>query len=99
MSSISGPYLEFYYSESQKIYVNGKPFDEYIAERQAHGGSGAIVSDSNYISCVIEVQNSDSLSKINVYFKFKDTGLNEYSYFRLVTYAKQAPLYEYIENL
>lgn len=99
ISSVSGPYLEFNYTESQTIYVNGKTFDEFAAEREARDGTKPIVSNSSYISCVIEVKDSDTLTEINVYFKYKDTGTNEYSYIRLATYAKQSALYEYIENL
>ena len=99
LNSLSGPYLEFNYTESQTIYINGKTFDEFADEREAREGIKPIVSNSSYISCVIEVSNSTSLAQINVYFKYRDTGTNNYSYIRLLTYAKQASLYDYIENL
>lgn len=87
ISSISGPYLVFCYSTSQKVVLNGK---EYNAD---------IVSDSNFIEVVIEVKNTTSLTEINAYFKYRDTGLNNYSYVRFSTLATQSNLYNYIENM
>ena len=87
ISSLSGPYLVFCYNSSQKLVLNGK---EYKA---------SIISDSNFIEIVIEVKNSTSLTEINAYFKYRDTGLNNYSYVRFSTLAVQSNLYEYIENL
>lgn len=87
-SSLKGSdYIEFMYSESQILIVNGK---EYQA---------SIISDTNYISVVIELNNSTSLSKINAYFKYRATGENNYSYVRLETYATQNALYDYIQSL
>lgn len=87
-SSLKGSdYIEFLYDESQTLVVNGK---EYQAN---------IVSDTNYISVMIELNNSTSLSKINAYFKYRATGENDYSYVRLETYATQNALYDYIQSL
>ena len=87
ISSLTGPYLVFCYESSQKLVLNGK---EYKAD---------IVSDSNFIEVVIEVKNTTSLTEINAYFKYRDTGLNNYSYVRFSTLAAQSNLYNYIENL
>ena len=87
ISSLTGPYLVFCYESSQKLVLNGK---EYKAE---------IVSDSNFIEVVVEVKNTTNLTEINAYFKYRDTGLNNYSYVRFSTLAAQSNLYNYIENL
>ena len=87
ISSLSGPYLIFCYETSQKFVLNGK---EYKAD---------IISDNSYIEIVIEVRNSENLTEINAYFKYRDTGLNNYSYVRFSTLAAQSNLYNYIENL
>lgn len=87
ISSLTGPYLVFCYESSQKLVLNGK---EYKAD---------IVSDSNFIEVVIEVKNTTNLTEINAYFKYRDTGLNNYSYVRFSTLAAQSNLYNYIENL
>ena len=87
-SSLKGSYyIEFMYDSAQKLMVNGK---EYNAN---------IISDTDYISVVIEVNNTTSLSKINAYFKYRATGENNYSYVRLETYATQNALYDYIQSL
>lgn len=87
ISSLSGPYMVFCYSTSQKMTLNGK---EYQPD---------IISDNNYIEVVIEVNNSLNLTEINAYFKYRDTGLNNYSYVHFSTLAAQSNLYNYIENL
>ena len=95
LSSLSGPYLEFNYTTSQKVYVNGELLVDYLAKQ----GKSPMVSNTDYISAVVEVYNTTSLSQIRVYFKYRDTGTNDYSYIRLATYAKQSALYDYIEDL
>ena len=87
LSSLSGTYIEFFYNESQNIMLDGQ---EYKAE---------IVSNTSYIRVVIEVLDTTDFSQINVYFKYRDTGANNYSYVRFLTYARQAELYDYIEKL
>ena len=87
VSSISAPYIEFYYETSQKLVLNGK---EYKPE---------IISDANYIDVIIEVKDSTTLTEVNAYFLYKDTGTNRYSYVRFSTFAIQAELYDYIESL
>ena len=99
LSTLSGPYLEFNYTESQTLYVNGQTYEEYAAERKAKTGVSPIVANSNYISLVVEVIDSSSLTLTNIYFKYRDTGTYNYSYIRLMTYAKQSALYDYIENM
>lgn len=85
--SFSGPYMVFCYSTSQKMTLNGKEYQPNI------------ISDNNYIEVVIEVKNSANLTEINAYFKYRDTGLNNYSYVHFSTLAAQSNLYNYIENL
>ena len=91
LNSLSGTYLEFNYSESQVIRINGKTLEE--------AGITPMVSDTNYRSVIIEVVNSESLAQINVYFKYNASGTSNYSYIRFLTFAKQTSLYEYIENI
>ena len=91
LSSLTGTYLEFNYSDSQVIKINGKTLKE--------AGITPMVSNTNYRSAVIEVINSESFTQINVYFKYSDSGINNYSYIRFLTFAKQASLYEYIQSL
>ena len=86
LSSLSNTYVEFFYNESQTLKVNGKEYD------------ARIVSNTDYISIIIEVNNTESLSEVNAYFKYRDTGTNNYSYVRLVTFAAQSSLYDFIEN-
>ena len=98
-SSISKPYIEFRYNTTQTLYVNGKPYSVYAEDRQAEGGQSAIVSNSDYISIIVEVVDSSSLTQMNIYFRYRDTGTNNYSYIYLSTYAKQSALYDYIANM
>ena len=98
-STLTGPYLEFKYNTTQKMYVNGQSYDDYVKARQAAGGQGGIVSNSDYISLIVEVFDTDSYGQINIYFRYRDTGVQNYSYIRLISYAKQSALYDYIENM
>ena len=91
LSSLTGTYIEFNYDEVQTIKINGKTLEEAGIESQ--------FSNHQYRSVVIEVLDSESLSQINVYFRYNDTGYSTYSYLRFETYAKQAALYDYLENL
>ena len=91
LSSLSGTYIEFNYSEVQTIKINGKTLEEAGIESQ--------FSNHQYRSVVIEIVNSEMLSQINVYFRYNDSGYSTYSYLRFTTYARQAALYEYLENL
>lgn len=86
-SLITGTYLVFTYSEPQKIKINGK---DYKAN---------IISDTEYIKVYVEVGNSSNLAEMNAYFAYKATGTNNYSYVRVCSFAKQAKLYEYVNNL
>lgn len=91
LSSLSGTYIEFNYDEVQTIKINGKTLEEAGIESQ--------FSNHQYRSVVIEVINSESLSKLNVYFRYNDTGYSTYSYLRFETYAKQFALYDYLQKL
>lgn len=86
LSSLTGTSIEFVYQNSQKMMLNGKPY------------KASIVTNTNYISVVIEVVNHQSLTKVNAYFKYLDTGSNNYSYVRFATYSAQADLYDYLIN-
>ena len=86
LSSLSGTYVEFFYTEAQSIKIAGKQYD------------ATIVSNTNYISIIIEVKNTTSFDEISAYFKYRDTGTNNYSYIRFVSYASQANLYDFVEN-
>jgi len=86
LSSLTGTSIEFVYQNSQKLMLNGKPY------------KASIVSNTDYISVVIEVVNNQSLAKVNAYFKYRDTGSNNYSYVRFATYSAQADLYDYLVN-
>lgn len=85
--SLSGAYLEFNYDTVQKLYLNGTEYE------------ASIVSDESYYTIVIEVTDSTSLSEVNAYFKYKTSGSGNYSYVRFVSFAAQADLYNYIENM
>lgn len=85
--AISGAYLEFNYNTEQKLYLNGQ---EYNAN---------IISDESYYTIVIEVTNNTNLAEVNAYFKYKTTGSGNYSYVRFASFAAQADLYNYIENM
>ena len=85
--SLTGTYVEFYYDEVQKIIFDGK---EYKAET---------VSNTDYISIVIEINDSENLAEVNAYFKYGTSGSNNSSYVRFVTFAAQAELYEFVEGI
>jgi len=85
--NLTGTYLEFFYNDEQTLYVNGEKYEANI------------VSDESYFVIAIEVANSSNLTEINAYFKYRSSNSNDYSYVRLVSYAVQADLYDYIENL
>ena len=99
LSSLSGTYIEFNYTSSQTMYVNGQSFDDFAKERQDKTGTRPIVSNTDYISVFIEVKNTTSLTEVLLYFRYRDTGTNNYSYIRLKTYAVQNELYDYVESL
>ncbi|MBO7508283.1 MAG: hypothetical protein J6T39_01395 [Clostridia bacterium] len=86
LSSLTGTCVEFFYTQSQKLIVNGKTYD------------AKIVSNTDYISIVIEINNTTILSEVNAYFKYRDTGTNNYSYVRLVSFAAQTELHDFVEN-
>lgn len=56
-------------------------------------------SDKKYVSVVVEVLNTTSLSQVNAYIRYGEAGTNGYSYVRYVTYAAQANLYNYMKEL
>lgn len=87
LSSLNGIYIEFLYDDSQELKINGQKYD------------ADIINDTDYRSVVIEVKNSNSLTQINAYVKYRDTLSNDYSYVRFVSYAEQADLYNYITTL
>lgn len=87
ISSLNGTYIEFLYDETQQVKLNGQVYDANI------------VSDVNYRSVVIEIKDTDNLTQINAYVRYKDTLENEYSYVRFVSYAIQGELFNYIESL
>ena len=87
ISSLTGTYVEFYYDEVQKIIFNN---EEYEAET---------VSSTEYISIIIEINNSENLAEVNAYFKYGTSGSNNSSYVRFVTFAAQADLYEFVEGI
>ena len=86
-STLTGAYLEFFYNETQTLYVNGEKYEANI------------VSDESYYVIAIEVTNSTNLTEVNAYFKYKNSNSSDYSYLRLTSYATQADLFDYIENL
>lgn len=81
----NGVYIEFVYDTEQKLMFNGK---EYTPEINS--------SAKTYYSIAIEVKDSSNLTEVNAYVEYKQ---NDSSYFRYVTYAAQADLYNYINNL
>lgn len=86
-SSLNGAYMEFFYNEVQQIYLNGEKYEANI------------VGDESYYVIVIEVLNSNSLTEINAYFKYRSNSSTDYSYVRFTSFAVQAELYDYISNL
>ena len=86
-SSMSGTYIEFHYNEIQDIYLNGEKYE------------AKSIGDESYNTIVIEVQNSDKLTQVSAYFKYRVNYSNEYSYVSLSSFAVQNSLYDYINNL
>ena len=56
-------------------------------------------TDKYYVSVVAEVLNSESLTQINIYFRYGESGTANYSYVRYVTLASQSGLYSYMHDL
>ena len=86
LSSLTGTYAELFFNESQQLKLNGKKYD------------AKIVTNTDYISVVVEIKNTSSLGETVAYIKYRDTGTNNYSYIRFVSYASQANLYDFVEN-
>ncbi|MGN1212598.1 MAG: hypothetical protein ACI4TZ_01030 [Christensenellales bacterium] len=88
-SSIKGDYIEFQYNEVQTLTLNGK---EYSPK-----SSGI---NKNYVSVIITVENTNSLSKVTAYVRHGGTNTDyDYSRIRFESYAIQSQLYEYINSL
>lgn len=88
-SSIKGDYIEFQYNDVQTLTLNGK---EYSPK-----SSGI---NKNYVSVIITVENTNSLSKVTAYVRHGGTNTNNnYSRIRFESYAIQSQLYEYINSL
>lgn len=82
-------YIEFQYTDLQTIKINGKTYNP---------SNSAI--NKNYVSVIIEVKDTNSLSQVNAYIRHGGENTN-YSYSRInfTSYANQSALYDYITSL
>ena len=88
-NSIDSDYIEFQYNDVQTLKLNGK---EYSPK-----SSGI---NKNYVSVIITVENTNTLSKVYAYVRHGGTSTNnEYSRIQFESYAIQSQLYEYINSL
>ena len=88
-NSIKGDYIEFQYNDVQTLTLNGK---EYSPK-----SSGI---NKNFVSVIVTVENTNSLSKVTAYIRHGGTDTNyDYSRIRFESYAIQSQLYEYINSL
>lgn len=84
----SGTYIAFNYNDPQTLKLNGKIY-EYK--------SGSYTEKNiQFQKVYVEVKNTDAVSDINIYVVNK--GSQNYSYYHYVVKAKQANLYEYIQE-
>lgn len=87
MSTLNGTILEFFYNTVQELKVNGEKYE------------AKIISDESYITVYIQIQNVNSLTQVDAYVRYRNSSSNNYSYLKLSTYANQARLYKYLQDL
>ena len=78
--------MRFFYDEPQKLMLKGKEYKTSYAYNE-------------YNDIFIEVVNSSSMTVINAYAKYQNSGSSSLSYYRYVTYASQSNLFEYLNDI
>ncbi len=78
-------FIEFRYDTVKTVKFNGEEYSDS--------------SDNKYVSIMIEVLDSQNLSEIKAYVRYGEAGTNNYSYYRYTTYAVQANLFDYINEI
>lgn len=84
----NGTFIIFNYSSEQTLMLNGKPYTYTYS-------SGSTETNIKYNTLYVEVKNSNSITTFNIYVKNINS---DYSYYRYSVQAKQADLYNYIQQ-